>query len=207
MRLVLLALAGCGSFSHHLTARPTPVGKVDLGVNLGVIAGQRGLDNYVVLPNPEIAVRAGIADGVDFGGKVNVLGGEMSTRVRILEGELDLALAPALGFIFSTFTSEETESILVSGKLPVLVGVHFGDILSLIGGASFLVHVSIGSEASDDTDVLIYPGGTLGLNIQIIELIALFPEVNVFVPYSIDLERWRKPIFQGGVAVRFTFGG
>lgn len=199
--LLVFLVAGCGTFSNHLTPRPTRPGEIDLAVALDVVGGPRGLGNQAILPNPEIRLRGGLAEGFDLGAKINFLGGELSSRIALVEGTFDLSVVPAVGVLFSTFTSEETESIVLSGKLGVLGGLHLGDVVTLVAGPAFIVH------RGGDGDVLLYPGGTLGVNIQIVRLLALFPEVNVYRPFHLDLERWRKPIVQGGLALRLTFGG
>ncbi len=209
--LLLLSIAtsfACGTYSNHLTARATAPGAVDLGVNIDVIGMKRGIENRSpVLPNPEIMVRVGLAKGFDLGGKINLLGAELSSRIGFIEGDIDLAFAPGVGFSFATRTSEETEALAFSGKLPLLAGFHFGEIVTLIAGFSGIFHVTAGSKDSDNSDVLLYPGATLGVDFQLAHVIALFPEINVHVPYHVNLERWRNPIFQGGLGIRLTFGG
>ena len=49
--------ASCGTYSNHLTARPTKPGAVDLGVHIDVVATERGTMNrgiydLAVLFNP-----------------------------------------------------------------------------------------------------------------------------------------------------------
>lgn len=208
MRLLLALLAaGCGTYSNHLTARPTQPGAVDLGIHVDVVATERGTMSRSVLPNPEIMVRVGLADGVDFGGKINFLGAELSSRIGFVQGDFDLAFAPGIGLSLATRTSEETESLVFTGKLPLLAGVHTGEVVTLVGGFSGIFHVTAGAGETDNSDVILYPGGTFGVDLQLARIIALFPEINVHVPYHVNLERWRKPVFQGGIAVRLTFGG
>jgi hypothetical protein len=205
--LIALVAAGCGTYSNHLTARPTKPGAVDLGVHIDVVATERGTMSTSVLPNPEIMVRVGLADGFDFGGKINFLGAELSSRIGLVEGDFDLAFAPGIGLSLATRTSEETEAFLFSGKLLLLAGVHIGDVITLVAGFSGIFHVTAGAGETENSDVLLYPGGTFGVDMQLAKIIALFPEINVHVPYHVNLERWRKPVFQGGLAVRLTFGG
>ena len=203
---ILALLAGCGTYSNHLTARPTKPGAVDLGVHIDVVGTERGTMSRSILPNPEIMVRVGLADGFDFGGKINFLGAELSSRIGLVEGDFDLAFAPGIGLSLATRTSEETEAFVFTGKLPLLAGVHIGDIVTLVGGFTGIFHVTAGSGESDNSDVILYPGGTFGVDLQLAKIISLFPEINVHVPYHVNLERWRKPVFQGGLAVRLTFG-
>jgi hypothetical protein len=205
--LLLLAATGCGTYSNHLTARATKPGAVDLGVNLDVIATERGSRSRSVLPNPEIMVRVGLAKGFDLGGKINFLGAELSSRIGFIEGDFDLAFAPGIGFSFATRTDQDDEALVFTGKLPLLAGVHLGEIVTLVGGFSGIFHVSAGSNESDNADVILYPGGTFGVDLQLAPIIALFPEINVHAPYHVNLERWRKAVFQAGLSVRLTFGG
>jgi hypothetical protein len=205
--LLALIAASCGTYSNHLTARPTAPGEVDLGVHIDVVATERGTMNRSILPNPEVMIRVGLAKGFDLGGKINFLGAELSSRIGFIEGDFDLAFAPGIGLTLATRTSEETEALVFSGKLPLLAGVHIGEIVTLVGGFSGIFHVTAGAGETDNADVILYPGGTFGIDFQIVRLFALFPEINVHVPYHVNLERWRKPVFQAGLAVRLTFGG
>jgi hypothetical protein len=204
--LILPVLIGCGTYSNHHTARPTAPGDVDLGVHIDVVATERGLKSRSILPNPEIMVRVGLAKGFDLGGRINFLGGELSSRIGFIEGDFDLAFAPGIGLTLATRTSDETEALVFTGKLPLLAGVHLGHIVTLVGGFSGIFHVTAGAGETENSDVILYPGGTFGVDLQLARIIALFPEINVHVPYHVNLERWRKPVFQGGLAVRLTFG-
>ncbi len=199
--------AACGTYSNHLTARATPPGAVDLGIDVDVVATERGTMKRSVLPNPDVMVRVGLADGFDLGAKINFLGAELSSRIGLIQGDVDLALAPGFGFTFAERTSEDTEALVFTGKIPLLVGVHLGDIVTLVGGFNGIFHVTAGSNDSDNSDVILYPGGTFGVDLQLAHIIAIFPEVNVHVPYHVNLERWRKVNFQAGLGVRLTFGG
>jgi hypothetical protein len=204
--LLSVAASACGTYSNHLTARATPPGAVDLAVNLDVLATERGTMKTSVLPNPEIMVRVGLAKGFDLGGKINFLGAELSSRIGFIESDFDLAFAPGIGFSFATRTDRDDEALVFTGKLPLLAGVHIGEIVTLVGGFSGIFHVSAGSNESDTADVILYPGGTFGVDMQFAPIIGLFPEITVHAPYHVNLERWRKAVFQAGLSVRLTFG-
>ena len=79
-------------------------------------------------------------------------------------------------------------------------------------GAKFYAHLSL-LEAHDDAGALVsntgelvlYPGGTFGLEYLWSDNFALFPEVTFLFPYFVDFEKFLRPVWQGGLSFQFRF--
>jgi hypothetical protein len=211
---LFFGLAGCATFSTHLTPRPTPEGRMDVQANFDVVQLTEDTHKNNFGPNVEIGARYGINEIVDVGAKVNVFGGEVNSRV-LLVGQpgFDLAIVPGVGFTSGELTSGHAQSFITTFSLPVIAGVNFGESV-LIFGTKTYVHVAL-RDATETTngvtttypgEVVLYPGGVVGVSLPIRDNFALFPEVNVLFPYLTDEAKFARPVFQGGVAFQFRSG-
>jgi hypothetical protein len=56
---------------------------------------------------------------------------------------------------------------------------------------------------SDVGSLTLLPGAVIGTEIGFSDVFALFPELNVVSPYNFDTRRFERPIWEGGVGLRF----
>lgn len=210
--LLVVFAPACASFSTHLTPRPTAKGATELDAHVDVLAATKDDGGRFIFPNLEMAIRYGLSDTVDIGGKFNAFGAELNSRVLLLSSDaLDLGIVPSAGFTAAGTTVGHTEALIGTFGLPLLAGIHAGDAATIIIGAKLHAHLATGVDRNDGDDeidfdtaeVAIYPGGVVGLHLLLSESFALFPEINFLFPYLPDDEKFAKPVWQGGVAFQF----
>jgi hypothetical protein len=215
-QLGALALAivstGCASFSTHLTPRPTSQGKTEIDAHVDVLAFTDDDGTRAVLPNVEMSIRYGLSDTVDIGGKLNAAGVEMNSRVAlVLSDGFDLGVVPGAGVLAASGTAGHPQVVLLTFGMPLLAGVRVTPTTTLLLGAKFSVHIATGKPENNDVgfassgEVVLYPGGVIGLELMLTDNFALFPEINFLFPYLIDFDKFTRPVYQGGLAFQFRF--
>jgi len=116
--LVVVALAGCGTYTTYQTAEPLAPGRWQ-----GSIAITPGLfyDRPSRVPTPttisEIAVRRGVGADTDVGVKLFSVGGEVSVRHRVITCEWQWAVLGALAWARTEEQGGTTEGFF--GELRV----------------------------------------------------------------------------------------
>lgn len=201
-------LSGCASYSTRLSPRPIPKGETELGLAADIWVSERKTDGRVVLPQTEMTLRYGLSDKVDIGGKINMLGGELSAKVAVVRNDTwALAVAPGAGLQLTATNSDNQNQLLIGTfTVPVVAGVRLGESAEVIVGGKLMLHVPAATGTGGGVnpgDLIVLPGGVTGLRLILSDGFALFPEVNFLFPYNIDLERWRRPVFQGGLGFQF----
>lgn len=195
-----LLSSSCASFSTHMLAKPPPEGTMDMSMNLDLLVAERNRE-LTPVPNLELMLRYGLSDRVDIGGKVNLLGGEMNSRILLFGSpRLNIAMVPGAGLAFANFATDDDQVLVATFSSPVLADVRFTSRLSMLLGAKPIVHISAG----EGSDTILYPGGVFGFRIQLSDNFSLFPEVNVHMPYNVDEKRTRAFLWQGGLAFQFN---
>jgi hypothetical protein len=199
---------GCASYSTRLSPRPIPKGETELGLSADLWVSERKTQGRATLPVAEMSLRYGLSERVDIGGKINLLGGELTAKVALLRNDVvAIAVAPGAGLQLSAANTDNNNDLLIGTfHLPVLAGVRLGDSAEAIIGGKLLLHVPAGTGTDGGVnpgDLIFLPGGVLGLRLILGDNFALFPELNVHFPYNIDLERWRRVVFQGGLGFQF----
>ncbi len=212
--LVFLASSSCISYGSHLSATPTAPGETEYSVSADALVLDRGFGPQV-LPNPELGIRWGLARELDFGLRVNALGGEASSRLGLvaLDG-YRLTLVPLLGGGFVPATNQDTELVTTTAGFLALNGIRLGSRTELVVGLRAqprlgLNAVAVQEDFSEATWSFV-SGGSLGVRFPLGDRLFLFPEAVVVVPYDLEGGSFRTPILQAGVAVQWgpqTDGG
>lgn len=206
--------SACATFSTHLTPRPTAEGQVDFNANIDVHSFVDDDGTRAVLPNVELVGRYGILDTWDVGVKFNAFGAELNSRLAVLLSDgLDLGIVPAVGVLARSDATGHRQLGLLTFTMPALAGVHLSEDLTLVFGAKLVAHIST-IPTKNDADVVLYksgevvlfPGGVLGLEAIFSDNFSLFPELDFLFPYLIDYTKFARPIWQGGIAFQFRFG-
>lgn len=120
--LVLLAVAGCGSYTMYQTAEPLPKHRWQLQV-----ASTSGefYDLPQNTPTPttglEVAGRYGIGGDTDVGVKLYTLGTEASIRHRFVDGKWQWAGLAALGGAWTIERLGSTSAITMHGRVAAAI--------------------------------------------------------------------------------------
>jgi hypothetical protein len=113
---VVIALAGCGTYTQYQTAEPLPAGRWQ--ASIADTVGEF-FDLAQELPTPtvsaELAVRRGIGNDTDVGLKLYTLGLEASARHRFVTGRWQYAGLAAIGGAYTRQYLGTTEAL--SGQL------------------------------------------------------------------------------------------
>lgn len=205
--LIPLAAAGCASYGSHLTATPTARGETEYSVNVDGLVLDRGFGPQF-LPNPEVAIRRGLARDLDLGLRVNALGGEASSRIGVLGlGRYRLTSVPLLGGGFVPATNQDTGLATTTAGMVLLSGITAGSrsevVLGLRGQARLDLNAVAVQEDFDAATWRFVPGGSLGMRFPVNPRLFVFPELVVVVPYELEGKGWEFPIVQVGVAIQW----
>ena len=208
--LVLVAATACVSHGSHLSATPTPPGQTEFSVNVDALYLDRGFGPQV-LPNPEAAIRWGLAPKLDFGFRLNALGAEASSRLGLVELEsYRLTAVPLLGGGFVPATNQDTELVTTTAGLVMLNGIRLASRTELVVGVRAQPRLGLNAVAvREDFAAATWsfvPGASLGVRFPLSDKLFLFPEAVVVVPYDLELATFRTPILQAGVGVQWGSG-
>ncbi|MCC7381947.1 MAG: hypothetical protein IT384_08965 [Deltaproteobacteria bacterium] len=210
-----LALIGwcplaCTSFSTHLTATPIEPGATEIGASVTGLVVERGAARSL-LPQAELSVRHGIADGFDMGVELSALGFELNTRHRLFAGRsLVLSLVPSAGFEVTPLTSADSDLWMIRLGSTLLLDWHLTQGTTAVFGLKPLVLLGprppVWSDGPAGVRVILAPGAMLGLRLPIAGAWAVFPELNLHLPWDVAERRVRTPVVQGGLGLDFRFG-
>jgi hypothetical protein len=202
--VALVCVAGCASYSTRLGAGTLAPGDRRAGVALDGIVFERGRE-YLALPVPELFMRWGMGPRWDLGFTANVGGAEALARWKLFHrGGIGLALSPALGAGLALATNKATDVLRARASIRVLTEARLTDRVMLLAGLKpdwvVVAPATLLRGVTETTRLLFEPGMALGARICIDGKRALWPEINVHVPWTIggDME---PLIVQGGVAL------
>ena len=236
--VALGSLAGCVSYSSYKEARALEPGSIRFDVvptltiarpKIGATAflnGSRPSPNDTTeqphdTPGVEVQLRYGIARGFDLGVKGSLSSVEANATIEVLRGRsFGVALAPAAQIALGTNFDDEGWEIALF-KLPVLLGIRFGDDgrNALVLGPTLAKSVGGGTMKNSGypADAL-FAGATIGLSLQAGSSFRVFPEIAIYTPLSghgvalpghivrvsPDIGPGKPVIFQAGIG--FSFG-
>lgn len=203
--LILLScvLAGCPSLSTLQTARTVPKGRIRHAVGLETVGVSVRGAGSAVAPQVEYGMRIGVADNVDIGFKVYFLGVEGGAKFQLVRGSFDLSIAPSAAY--TSFSVDDESFSFLYLHLPVLMGIHMGDVAEMGFGPKFLYALAFGSDSGGDFAAA---DGFLAavywnLLFKIGDFMMLGPEINAYVP--IQENAFDGVFYQGGLVM--AFGG
>ncbi len=215
---------GCPSFSTLGSARTLNKGAREAMVSPAAYGQPKG-----PAPTIEGALRYGLADRFEVGGRLWLLGGQIESKVGLLRPDsaregLNVSLFtsvgyfgllsmpwPALGYGGSLGggggSSASTQALTASAGL--LGGYRVGGHEITLGPRVLYAALFRGTESAEVTSV----GGSLGVSVRILEWLRLVPEVSVLYPLRGDFALSEMhpgiaspgaPIFRAGIGVTFT---
>ncbi len=200
---VVLALAlGCASYSSMKEARTVDPGAFRVDVVGGAttarpvsgatafLGGSRPspgdtTEQARLTPGLEAQVRYGLAQGFDLGVKTSLSSLELNATVQLVRGKrFDVALAPAVqGALGSNGDDEGWQMALA--KLALLGDARFG----AFGQHAVVVGPTVakawGSGMSKNSGYALdalFAGGTLGVSLEVVRGLRIFPEIAIYTP-------------------------
>lgn len=192
----LLAGAGCASIGSVQTA--DTLGKDNLEVSFE--PGMQALvaDPTVVpqgaaqyYPHVDLAVRYGVTDRIDLGGRVGFSFVEFQSKFLLTDphnGWLAMSLAPALGGLWSDGSRGLSTPVgsatlskggIVNLALPLLVGIKLGRHELTLGPRLQNNLIFFNNAQGDGVVYILGAGGSVGFSISLFEYVRLMPEVSV----------------------------
>ncbi len=189
-----LLATGCASLNAAQTANTMGKGAFQFGLEPAVEAfsGNNGLGTTYA-PRVDLALRYGITDSIDIGGKVGSSLIELNAKFQLTDPankSLVLSLAPSLGgFVFGS-AGNTAGSFTI--KVPLLIGIGVGDGNQLVFGPNIqdiIVEASgdntngDGSTASTISNLFCL-GASVGFVLKAGEGFRLMPEFGVLIPVT-----------------------
>jgi hypothetical protein len=205
-----LSLGACASPNLYVSARPLGPGVIQHTIAIEGLAAATPTGAAILPTAPTWQVRVGVARRFDLMARlVNLSGLGLDGLISLHEGALDVALVPGVRGAWLPFSAGRPG--VLSGHLPLLLGVHLGDRTTLMVsvGGGFLATLGDSASAEATSKVLpesaeassqgFFVRGGLGLRWRVSQGLILHPEVTMlYTPAT------RRTSLSGGVG--FTFG-
>lgn len=181
--LVLSALlVGCATHGGLTTAHGVGKGNLQGAVEpgVGMVAGDGG---SVIYPNLNLAMRYGVSDKVDIGGRIGTTSYEVIGKYVFTDGGTDqLVVSVAPSATFWAFSFGGAGGGFFAYQLPVLFGIPTGESQLVVGPKlKHVVGLASGGDASSSGSV-IFGGAVVGYSAKLGDKFRLHPEVAVDVP-------------------------
>jgi hypothetical protein len=178
---------GCAAMGTLDTADTVPKGKTRLCVQGWV----QGVDDNLkpgVLPQVAAAARVGVADGVDIGGKLSLLGVEGSLKVQLAGREegapFVMSVAPTVGALTFSHAWMDTDwksKTQLYAALPILLAGRGPDGSQLVLGLR-PTWMRFEEVANPEIRNVLGMGLSLGYAFRVNEGLRVMPEFSVMVP-------------------------
>jgi hypothetical protein len=189
-----LVLTGCASLNAAQTANTMGKGGLQLGLEPAAygISGTNGAGS-TTFPRVDLAVRYGVTDNVDIGGKLGSSLFEINAKFQVTDAKdkgFVVSIAPSLGgFVIGGGNSDSSSTVgSFTIKVPVLLGFGFGDGNQFVLGPNIqnilVAEGNSGSGSSGGSAVadIVGLGLSAGMVFKIGDGFRLMPEVGIMVP-------------------------
>ena len=177
---------GCASLNAAQTANTMGHGGLQIGLEPAVEAftGSNGLGTAYA-PRVDLAVRYGITDSIDIGGKIGTSLVELDGKFQLTDPAKQsfvASLAPSIGGFVIGSDGSSTGAFTI--KLPLLLGIGFGGHQLVIGPniQDILVTASSGGDSGLANEFGV--GGSIGVAFRLSDGFRLMPEFGVLVPLT-----------------------
>ena len=199
--IAALLLGGCASHAVRMGATPLPPGARSTTVALDAVIFERGRE-YFALPNPELAVRWGLDEQSDAGGRANLFGADASYRRLATSGSgWALAWTAGGGLGWEPITNNSTDLIYAraTGRLigELGVGREVDAIAFLSPSLAFTGPLTMFRGVFDSSRFVARPGAGLGLARRAISI-----EVGIEPAFALDGSGWLTPSVHLGAGWR-----
>ncbi len=197
--LIGLCLAGCPSLSTLHTARTTPIGRTEIGVNAALYGVRNGDGGGGALPTAEFQLRHGLSDDVDLGIKVYPFGIGLDGSFMVEASDsVVVAINPGVNLIrLQTDSDNLTVTYL---WLPLLADVITTRAATVTIGARVGYAIFSGeSSGQRDTAAGLLYGGMVGIKLRLAERFAVMPELDLLRGTAADT----GTLYNAGIAFLF----
>jgi hypothetical protein len=137
---------------------------------------------------PSVGIRAGLADGVEIGGRIpNFDSLAADLKLRLVKGAIDVAVDPGIQFYYLAFSAGDgtSESFgVVYLHAPLLVGLNLSKSVSIVASPGFVYTIATAS-VNDGSNVQQVAGTTgvmgrmgVGFNIRPSKKFSIQPELT-----------------------------
>jgi hypothetical protein len=204
-----LGAGGCASYASRLGGRPLDPGAREWGLALDALVFEHGR-HHRPLPVAELSYRRGLRPGVDFGGKLHLIGGEASLRFALAtRGRLALAAAAGLGLGYEPVTNNTTDLIyarasprLIAELAPAAGARWPAWIVAVSPSLSFTGPFTMFAGITGAARFVLRPGAAVATRWRLPSGRQLWLEVVAQPAYALG-DGWLAPAFQGGAAISF----
>ena len=195
-----LVLCGCPNPNTYGTARTLDPGKFNVTVapeayGFSVKDSKGNTLSGAVPMLPTVGARVGIADGFDVGGRLpNLDSLAADGKVRLLKGDVDLALDPGLQYYHLSLSSSSTSGSTTSSSssdtsilylyAPAIIDINLSKTFSLVASPGVAYGLS-SSTVSNGSDIQTASGSSgffarmgVGFDLRTSKHFALHPEVT-----------------------------
>ncbi|MFT4622251.1 MAG: hypothetical protein ACI8PZ_000907 [Myxococcota bacterium] len=175
----VLASTGC-AISAGQTARTNGEGNVQFGVEPGVLGASTG--GFVgVAPALNLAVRYGVSDTVDLGGRLGTNGLEFQTKFQVT-GDDGVIVSPAPSLEVWFLSIGGVGGGFVGVPLPLLIDVPVGESALVIGPRVHPRFLFGGGGGATASSLSMSAGSTLGFAAKVSDGVKIFPEFGFEIP-------------------------
>ena len=178
--LAVVALATGCAISAGQTARTNGQGNVQVGVEPGVLGAAAG-GTAAVAPAMNVAVRYGVSDTMDLGGRIGTNGLEFQTKFQVTEDD-GVIISPAPSVELWFFAAGGAGGGFLGVPVPLLIDVPVGD-NALVIGPRVHPRLAFGAGGGAAASVFTLSGGTtIGYAAKTSEGLKIFPELGFEIP-------------------------
>lgn len=180
---LLLLAPGCATFGTFQRAETLGKGGI-AGAAEASVWGLGGEELDTTLPHVAVALRYGVTDQLDIGGRVGSNGGEVNAKVQLNApgSAVPISLAPSLGGF--AMAAEGTTIGLAAVQLPLLIGVPVGEHQLVLGPRLHDWTLFGGVDGGGGSVSLLSVGTSVGFAAQVSPGLVILPEVTVLAPYA-----------------------
>ncbi|MBO4351664.1 MAG: hypothetical protein J6A01_12070 [Proteobacteria bacterium] len=179
---IAIVMTSCASLTTMQTAGVVPEGQVRWAI-ASTGTGGEGDTKPSADPNFEAAVRYGIAENVDVGLKLDLLGAQVGAKYQFMRGDFDAAVGIEAGYQWvRNAGTDDPSSHVIQLQVPVLMEKHFNPYVGLAFGPKLLGIVIAATDNREDIwkDSGLYVGWMFGLPLRLTEGIWFQPEFNIY---------------------------
>ena len=213
LALIALMFSACASLSTMQTAAVVPEGEIRWAIAATGTGGDGAHVSASAEPNFEASVRYGVAENVDIGLKLNLLGAQVGAKYQFLRGDFDLSLGLEAGYqwLYSRDTGgdpDDPSTHLIDIQLPLMMEYHFNPYVGLAFGPKLAGLLPVSTDNRSDVwhDYGLYLGMMIGLPLRLTEGVWFQPEFNIYTNLYDESEHYFSTVvWHAGLSV--FFGG
>lgn len=187
--LALASTACLPSFTTMQRPSTLPRGEIAVGVAVGGLVTAAPEDpakpekqTQAIAPHAEVAMRYGLLERVDVGGRLGLLGLPLTfdAKLQVYRGDtLQLAVAPGFGMsLLQLLDTDSKGGGVLHFYLPLIAGIRFGEHWLLLGAKYVGAYLELTLSGKLSQAYVHLPGAMLGADIAIGASTHFLPELD-----------------------------